>query len=79
MRKFSLVFAVAAVVVTLALSGGAWAESIRVKDKQLDVTIIMEGEIIHKGDDGAHSFTITYNDELYFCLIAKKIDCWKHW
>ena len=55
MRKFSLVLAAAVMAVGLAVSGGAWAESVRVKDEQLDVTIIMEGEIINIGSDHTYS------------------------
>ena len=80
MKKFSLLLAAAAVVVTLAVSGSAWAGTKLIKDTAFNVKLILEGEIIHKSasDLGIHFFTIIDDDKLYSCFVSNLVQCWEH-
>ena len=81
MRKFSLVLAAAAVVVALAVSGSAWAETREIKDTAFNVKVILEGEILQQSANiefGFHNYTIINNDKLYFCLVSNVVRCWEH-
>ena len=66
MKKFSLLLAAAAVVVALAVSGGASAE------KQLSPhEVLGEGEILMAsffvGNNRKHFFTVAYGEGIYVC------------
>ena len=81
MRKFSLVLAAAAVVVALAVSGSAWAETREIKDTAFNVKVILEGEILQKSaniDAGIHHYTIINDDKLYYCFVTNLVRCWEH-
>ena len=65
MRKFSLLLAAAAVVVALAVSGGASAENM-----PSNYDILTKGEILMKdGHKQGHAFTVHYDRVLYVCAI----------
>ena len=81
MKKFSQILAAAAVVVALAVSGSAWAETREIKDTAFKVKVILEGEILQKSanTDGTHHlYTIINDDKLYYCLVSNIVLCWEH-
>jgi len=72
MRKFSLVLAAAAVVVALAVSGGAWARTGQAAEK-----ILIEGKILGVSGNNDQRlgfflqvFTVEYKGKIYVCRTA---------
>jgi len=73
MRKFSLVLAAAAVVVALAVSGGAWARALG----QAAEKILIEGKILGVSGNNDQRlgyflqvFTVEYKGRIYVCRTA---------